>query len=90
MKTDKPLKYLVDKGFTPPYRRWLTLRWYHIYRPETGQIEPPVLKTQVNYENTVESVYYIVEYMNRQEEPFDGFAAFSMGICQMQAVYKSY
>ena len=90
VKTDEPIKYFVDKGITPPYKRWMSMR-YHPYRTRPdGQVEPAISKTQANFENVIESVYYIVDYMNRQQEPFDGIAGFSQGVYQMQAVFKSH
>ena len=42
-----------------------------------GSQELAISKTQANFDNVLESVYYIIDYMNRQDEPFDGFAGFS-------------
>ena len=42
-----------------------------------GSQEPAISKTSANFVNVLECIYYIIEYMNRQDEPFDGFAGFS-------------
>ncbi len=34
-------------------------------------------KTQENYEKMTESIWYIIDHMNKQKEPYDGFAGFS-------------
>jgi malonyl CoA-acyl carrier protein transacylase len=41
-----------------------------------------------NFEGAMESIFYLVEYMNRQDEPFDGFAGFSQGIYTVMMMYK--
>ena len=81
--TVPPIKYFVERGIKPPYKRWMT----NIYSPyrnlPDGTQEIAISKTQANYENVIESIYYIVDHMNRQEEPYDGFAGFSQGFYQI-------
>ena len=47
-----------------------------------GSQEQALSKAQANFENVIESVYYIIDYINRQSEPFDGIAGFSQGVYQ--------
>ena len=84
-----PIKFFVDRGIVPPYKRWLTHNFYPFDVRSDGTVAPAVSKTEVNYGGILETAYYIIDYMNRQEEPFDGFAGFSQGVYAMQAVLKS-
>ena len=54
---DAPIKYFVERGITPPYKRWMT-NIYSAYRnlPD-GSIELAIQKTQINFANATEFVY---------------------------------
>ena len=53
-----------------------------------GNRELTITKATPNFEGAMETIFYIVEYMNRQDEPFDGFAGFSQGIYTVMMMYK--
>lgn len=53
-----------------------------------GNRELTITKVMPNFEGAMESIFYLVEYMNRQDEPFDGFAGFSQGIYTVMMMYK--
>lgn len=76
----EPIKYFVDKGISPPYKKWMTLKYIPYRTAEDGSQELNISKTQANFHSVIDHVYYIVDYMNRQEEPFDGLAGFSQGV----------
>ena len=45
-------------------------------------------KTEVNFDEIFEAALYLIEFMNRQEAGFDGFAGFSQGMQLVIALYK--
>ena len=75
-----PIKYFVDKGIKPPYKKWMTLKYAPYRSLPDGSTRMALLKSQVNFDDVIETNLYILEFMNRQDEPFDGFAAFSQGV----------
>ena len=42
----------------------------------------------MNYEGVFESIFLILDHMNKQNEPYDGFAGFSQGMFLVQIFYK--
>ena len=62
--TDAPIKYFVDKGIVPPYKKWMTMRYAMTRALPDGSTEPAISKTQVNFENVIESCLYIFDFMN--------------------------
>jgi len=73
----EPIKFFVDKGIVPPYKSWMRQKYLAFVPKPDGMRQAAITKTIPNYEGSMEAVYYIVEYMNRQDQPFDGFACFS-------------
>ena len=52
-----PIKYFVDRGVTPPYKRWM-LNTYSYYRNlPNGKQEIAISKAQVNFEEAIEFIY---------------------------------
>ena len=78
MTAAEPLQYFVERGIKPPYKRWG--RFIHkkvSRRREDGSFEFLASQTERNTEDVIEYLYYIIDFMNRQDEAFDGFATFS-------------
>ena len=44
-----------------------------------GEKALAITKAQFNFGQVIESTYDLLDYINKQEEPFDGIACFSMG-----------
>ena len=76
---EPPLQYFVDKGIVPPYKRWMITKHPPFRTLPDGSTTLAATKTQINFLDGIESVYHIVEIMNKQEEPFDGICGFSQG-----------
>lgn len=55
---------------------------------EDGSQEADYSKVRPVFDRVLESTLYIVDYLNKQDEPFDGIAAFSQGVYQMQMLFK--
>ena len=74
---EEPIQYFVDRGIYGPYKRWISFhdKVYTILPGSKNRL--PVNKTETNMLETTSFHRYILDFMNRQEEPFDGFAGFS-------------
>ena len=84
-----PIKYFVDKGIEPPYKRWFIFNKPIFRSLPDGSTRVSVFKTDANLDDVLESNLYIIEFMNRQDEPFDGFAGFSQGGQVLQTFFKN-
>ena len=80
---EQPIKFFVDRGVEAPFKRWV------INKYKAWSFDVKITKAQTNYEHFTETIDYIVDYMNRQEEPFDGYAGFSQGFYSIQAVLQA-
>jgi hypothetical protein len=87
-EVEKPIKFFVDKGITPPFRSWMTAKHQAFKTLPDGDRVLTITKTIPNFEGVMETIFYLTEYMNRQDEPFDGFAGFSQGIYTVMMMYK--
>ena len=76
-----PIQTFVDKGIPSPFKRWVRFKHSKSYTRRTadGSVEVTINSAETNYDEVTETVFYIVDFMNRQEEPFDGFCSFSQG-----------
>ena len=74
---EPPLKYFVDKGIRPPFKRWGIVNKPAYRSLPDGSTRMILTKTQVNLDDILETGLYVCEFMNRQDVGFDGFAGFS-------------
>ena len=76
---EAPLQYFVDKGITPPYKRWMMVAREPYRTLPDGSVIATFTKSNVNFMDAIEACYYITEFINKQEEAFDGICGFSQG-----------
>mmetsp|Transcript_26192 Transcript_26192/g.32746 ORF Transcript_26192/g.32746 Transcript_26192/m.32746 type:complete len:124 (+) Transcript_26192:39-410(+) len=62
---EAPIKYFVDRGIVPPYKSWMINKYIPYRNMPDGTQEVAISKTQANFENVIESIYFIIDYMNR-------------------------
>ena len=85
---DKPIKYFVQKGIVPPFKAWARIVVEPYRTLPDGKSELQINKTTMNYEGVFEAIFLILDHMNKQNEPYDGFAGFSQGMFLVQIFYK--
>ena len=77
---EAPIKYFIQRGIKPPYKKWMTLK-YEPYRTlPDGTKKFQLQKSIVNFDDVIATNLYILEFMNKQDEPFDGICGFSQGM----------
>ena len=86
---EEPIKYFVDKGVTPPFKRWAILNKPAYRSLPDGSTRINLSKTQVNLDDVLSTSLYVTEFMNRQERGFDGIAGFSQGMSTAVGIFKA-
>ena len=86
---EKPIQYFVDMGITPPFKSWMSFKYQPYRSLPDGHREIAITKAQSNVGHVIESTYHLIDYMNRQDEAFDGFAGFSQGNYQINSLMKT-
>ena len=80
----RPDPFLVARGFKPPYKSWQRANYPYPFMEKQvladGNLEPVRSLCQVNSVHIEGSLWHLIEFLNSQDEPFDGFAAFSQGM----------
>ena len=65
--SDPPIKYFVERGITPPYKKWMMTK--PDFKPfitlADGSQEIAITKVQANYDNVIESVLFIADHINQ-------------------------
>ena len=59
-----PVQYFVDKGIVPPYKRWLEAKYKSYRILQDGTRVYTALKTEVNFNDGVETILYILQFLN--------------------------
>ena len=78
---EKPLDFFIYKlGITPPYKRWIRYKWLPYIKLEDGTITRYATKAIVNYEHFEQTFQFLTDFLNQQDQPFDGFLGFSQGV----------
>ena len=85
-----PIDFFVQKGVQPPYKSWMYNQYKMLRTLKDGTRESAWSKVTPNYVRSVETIQFIFDFLNIQDEPFDGFIGFSQGVYMIQAVYRTH
>ena len=62
---DPAIQYFVNKGVTPPYKRWMTMvKRYFYMQPDRNQ-EVQLSKALPHFRDVIECVMVIANYINK-------------------------
>lgn len=88
---DEPIKFFADRGMTS-HRAWAGVKpnFKMFTIDDEGKRHFIVSLSQVNMRYAQETTLYIRNFLNSQDEPFDGFAGFSQGIATITSFFKTH
>ena len=66
---------LIDRGFPGPHKKFMLLTGWSL----KGNWDRTSSKTKINVTQMEMSVKSVIEHINKQDEPYDGFAGFCLG-----------